>query len=132
MNTCNKCSEYGLNFNHAYSPAQYLKGQPSSRVWIIGLNPKGETAYVDNRSEENLRQYFSEKGRVHEYFHDFQKVSKAMYDMMGKEDGVGHTDLVKCYSPEWPPNAAKGSRDRQAIIANCKGYLRQQLLASAA
>jgi hypothetical protein len=130
MTACKKCSEYGLNFNRAYSPAQYLEGQPSSRVWIIGLNPKGKTTYADKRNEENLRQYFSEKGRVHEYFRDFQKVSRTMYYMMGKDDGVGHTNLVKCYSPQWPPIAAKSGRDRQFIIENCKEYLKQQLLDS--
>jgi uracil-DNA glycosylase len=130
MNTCNRCSEYGLSFNRAYSPVQYFEGQPSSRVWIIGLNPKHETTYEDKRTEVQLLQYFEDKSRVHEYFTDFEKVTKNLYDLMGKDNGVGHTDLVKCFSPEWPPKTAKSNRDKKIIIENCIGYLRQQLFAS--
>ena len=131
MSTCNKCSKYGLNFNRPYSPEQYLEGHPLSRVWIIGLNPKGKTKYNDKkRTQEDLRNYFNDKIGVHEYFSDFKKVSSTMYDLMGKDNGVAHTDLVKCYSPQWPPTTAKNSNDKKIIIENCKDYLEQQLFAS--
>lgn len=133
MSTCNKCSKYGLNFNRPYSPEQFLEGHPSSRVWIIGLNPKGKTTYHDNkRTQEDLRNYFNDKSGVHEYFSDFKKVSRTIYDLMGKDNGVAHTDLVKCYAPQWPPGKAKNSRDKKIIIENCVGYLKQQLSISSA
>ena len=129
MNICDKCSAHGLRFERQYKPIHFFEGRLSSRIWIIGLNPKNETRYQDHRDEEQLHEYFDQKGRIHGYFHDFRKVSKRLYDLLGAESGAGHTDLVKCFSPEWPPNGAKGAREKRAIVANCDIYLREQIAA---
>jgi hypothetical protein len=74
-------------------------------------------------------QSLGDHAHLPEYFDDFRRVSRAMYNMLGKADGVAHTDLVKCFSPQWPPEAARSLRDARKIIANCREYLQPQLLA---
>ena len=127
MNTCDKCSAYGLRFSRAHRPEQFFEGKASSRIWIIGINPKNTIDYNDTRTDEQLRGYFDQRWNVHGYFHDFDKVSAILYELLGVEGGAGHTDLVKCYSPTWPPENGKSVPAQRAIVTNCQGFLREQL-----
>jgi hypothetical protein len=54
------------------------------------------------------------------------KVSAKLYKLFGKDKGVAHTDIVKCFSNGFPPKNCKG-RETRAIINNCKGYLKEQI-----
>ena len=127
MSTCDKCRPYGLGFARKYRPEQFFEGKASSRIWIIGINPKNTANYKDTRTEEQLRGYFEQQGNVHSYFRDFGKVSAKLYELLGVEGGAGHTDLVKCYSLSWPPEKGKRVSEQRAIVSNCQGYLREQL-----
>ena len=89
MNTCRKCSKYGLRFARKYRPEQFFEGKASSRIWIIGINPKNTANYKDTRTEEQLRGYFEQQGNVHSYFRDFGKVSAKLYELLGVEGGAG-------------------------------------------
>lgn len=104
--------------------SDFLEGKRDSPIWIIGLSPKGNLEKNDERDVTELENYF--KGDIHPYFHDFRKVSKKLYNLFGKERGVAHTDIVKCFSNEFPPKNCK-RKEAQIIISNCKGYLEEQI-----
>lgn len=124
MEKCNKCEELtGLRFERQYSPVQYFHGKKNSKVLVIGLNPSGKIG--DNNTTEtidNLSDFLPDNS----YFKDFANVSKKIYDNFGKENGVIHTDLVKCFSPKFPPVKLNIS-DLDRIICNCRVYLMEQI-----
>jgi uracil-DNA glycosylase family 4 len=127
MFVCNKCSELGLKFNRRYKPEDFLEGKPSSKIWIIGLNPANKVDWQDiERAKSDLPEYFKNLDRVHPYFKNFKKVSPKLFDLFGQELGVAHTDLIKCSSEKWPPENCKGKK-AQTVIANCKPYLLEQI-----
>jgi len=126
MNTCHRCSSLGLRFERQYEPHEFIEGDPASRVWIIGLNPAEDPAWVDPRQRSELLRYFDDPAKVHTYFKQFKVVSERLFSLLGKNGGVAHTDLVKCSSYSWPPENANGA-DRAKIISNCAGYLQLQI-----
>ena len=63
--------------------------------------------------------------KMHPYFNDFKKVSSKLFDMLGKEKGVAHTDIVKCVSRNFPSD--KDPKQKR-IIENCKPFLEKQLV----
>jgi len=128
MNQCNKCHEYGLQFNRSYKPEEFLEGKVNSDVWIVGLNPGQEEAWTDEpRNVDDLADCFNDLEDIHSYFKDFKKVSPKLFAKFGKNNGVAHTDLVKCSSKNWPPKLCKGIKNQRQLINNCKGYLEQQI-----
>ena len=100
-----------------------MEGKRDSLIWIVGLNPKGNLDKNDERDVTELENHF--EGDIHPYFRDFRKVSEKLYNLLGKERGVAHTDIVKCFSNEFPPKNCK--RKEAQIISNCKGYFEEQL-----
>ncbi|GBE18829.1 uracil DNA glycosylase superfamily protein [archaeon BMS3Abin16] len=124
MFECRKCEGQDFRFKRNYSPAQFLEGRLSSKIWIVGINPKKEKQ-LDERDVEKLSSYFDDMWKIHSYFDDFKKVSKTLFEMFGKENGVAHTDLVKCSSDDW---YSIKNKDKKAVISNCKGYLEKQLI----
>ena len=121
---CSKCKNYGLKYERKYKPSDFLEGKRNSLIWIVGLNPKGNLGFYDERVVTELEDYFEKD--IHHYFHDFSKVSAKIYKLFGKDKGVAHTDIVKCFSNGVPPKNCKG-RETRAIINNCKGYLEEQI-----
>jgi uracil-DNA glycosylase len=121
---CQKCGQYGLSFNRLYSPPQFLEGRANSPIWIIGLNPKGSPGKVDLHNADELQNYF--QGETHSYFNDFEIVSERLYNLLGEDKGVAHTDIVKCYSNEFPPGGCN-NKDSNVIIGNCREYLEKQI-----
>lgn len=134
MIICNACSQFGLNFENSYlaSPADYIEGNLSAKIWIIGLNPKTEPGIPFDPSYEDLRNFHPSK---HSYFKDFKKVSKQLYsNWESKNSIVAHTDLVKCGSSNFPPTdpltgKSLTSKATNSIIINCFAHLKAQLLA---
>ncbi len=126
MSNCNLCSNFGLRFQRQYQPQEFIEGDPGSRVWIVGLNPAEDPAWVDVRQQADLLTYFDDPVKIHPYFKHFRVVSDRLFDLLGQKGGVAHTDLVKCSSYSWPPENANGA-DRAQIIANCVGYLKKQI-----
>lgn len=116
----------GLRFDRQYEPHEFIEGDPHSSIWIVGLNPAEDPAWVDPRQKSELRNYFANPAKIHSYFKQFKVVSKLLFNSLGKDRGVAHTDLVKCSSYSWPPDNATGA-DRAKIIANCVGYLQRQI-----
>jgi len=116
---CSKCEEYGLRYDREYEPSDYLEGKRNSLVLLVGLNPKGNPGENDVREAKELEHYF--EGNIHPFFNDFEQVSRKLYELFGKDRGVSHTDMIKCYSSEFP------KQGRQIIINNCRGYLEKQL-----
>ncbi|RKL61424.1 hypothetical protein DXT63_16740 [Thermoanaerobacteraceae bacterium SP2] len=78
-----------------------------------------------HREKDNLKNYFS--GDIHPYFKDFLTVSKHLYSLLGKPKGVGHTDIVKCCSNNFPPENIN-IKEAEKIKENCSVYLRNQIL----
>jgi uracil-DNA glycosylase len=129
MSVCDKCNRFGLHFQRPYTPEEFLHGNHNATVWIVGLNPKGEEGYNDSESPEKLLNWFSSAEflkRPGKYYTRFGKVLPWLLRALGKEGGVAHTDLVKCYSPQFPPSNAKGN-DVNVVIQNCIGYLSIQI-----
>ena len=122
---CNRCKQYGMYFERQYSPSEYFEGDLNSDIWIVGINPAGDPGRNDGRSLDELRHYFDEMQMVHSYFKSFEHVSPHIYNSFGKEGGVGHTDIVKCYSNKFPPDGSAHSG--RAIVENCMPYFREQL-----
>jgi hypothetical protein len=121
---CSLCANLGLRFCRGYSPAEFVVGDPYSEVWVIGLNPKSGDRINDLETPEKLHAYFSDGGTVHPYFRDIRSVSEHLHGMLGKKNGVAHTDLVKCHSSKWPPAGRKNGNE---IVQNCSGYLKEQI-----
>jgi len=129
MSVCEKCSRFHLRFDRPYTPEDFLHGQRNALVWIIGLNPKGEDGYNDSDSSEKRLNCFSEeqfRRKPDRYYARFGKVLPWLLHTLGKEGGVAHTDLIKCYSPQFPPANVKG-HDVNLMIQNCIGYLATQI-----
>lgn len=133
MEPCELCKIYGFKFNRNYSPDDFIEGKLSSKIWIVGLNPKGDIDSEDIRTKEDLASFFNSKDsdlpedrKKYSYFKDFKKASEMIYDLIGKENGVAHTDIVKCFSNEFPPDGIKG-KEIQEIIMNCSTYLKKQI-----
>lgn len=126
MYKCNKCRKYGLSYNREYSPEKFIEGKTSSKIWIVGLNPKNNKDYKDSRKNHELHNYFNSREKIHSYFKGFKKVSEKIYKMLGKENGVCHTDLIKCFSNKFPPEDVK-TKGKQEIINNCSVYFEKQL-----
>ena len=122
MSECSKCEQYGLHFQRDYEPQDFLEGEPSSKIWVIGLNPVVEPIPEPSA----LAGYFADRSKMHPYFRDFAAVSRRVFDGFGKVGGTAHTDLIKCSSKAWPPPGVKG-RGARAIISNCQVYLFQQI-----
>ena len=82
----------------------------------------------DVRNAEELENCFDNKDpqEIHRYFRTFRKVSERLFNLLGKDKGVAHTDIVKCYSKRFPPKNCKG-REAWLIINNCKEYLEEQI-----
>ncbi len=125
MEKCLKCKKHGLFFQRKYSPIESIVGASEAPVWIIGLNPRGPEGYNDEGYIIQLRKYF-QSNNVHGYFNDFKKVSPDLHKLLGHSNGVAHTDLVKCSSNNFPPKTMQRG-GRKEIIANCSGYLKQQI-----
>jgi len=133
-NICSNCNQFGLCYNatHLDSPEQFIEGNPDSPIWIIGLNPAGPIGEVELRTLEDLRRFNSRKVK---YFQDFAKVSAEVFNGWLKSGkGVAHTDLVKCYTPSFPPKHPEtgkslwGTKDKTEVINNCTQYLKQQII----
>lgn len=124
MVRCELCKEYGLYFECNYRPVDFIEGKKkTSKVWIVGLNPKLTPNEVDERYEEDLEGFH---GKTRPYFKDFKKVSPRLYNLFGLEYGVCHADIVKCYTSSFPPKGLK-KHEITAIIKNCSGYFVEQL-----
>ncbi|MFW6047194.1 MAG: uracil-DNA glycosylase family protein [Candidatus Woesearchaeota archaeon] len=133
MVLCNKCDKYGMTFERKYSPTEFVEGKLTSKIWIIGLNPKKEISAIDKRTVKKLSVFLDKKDEL-SYFKDFNKVSNLLYDLLGKENGVCHTDIVKCFSKGFPPKDPNhndkrlGVKGQREIIRNCSNYLKEQLI----
>jgi hypothetical protein len=119
---CELCKDFGLSFTRGFSPEEFIIGEPDSKVWIIGLNPKTADRINVLASPEALHRYFDDGDDVYPYFRDIKKISPKLYNLLGKKNGVAHTDLVKCHSEIWP----KG-RAWKTIVHNCAPYLERQI-----
>lgn len=125
MAKCEACIEIGLHFDRKYEPSEFIEGDPQAGVWIIGINPARAVGDVDPRTTHELRRHFDSEKR-HRYFGPFRAVSTHLHEQLGSTGGVAHTDLVKCFSPSWPPKGME--RDASTIMANCAHFLRAQLI----
>ena len=123
---CSKCKKYGLKYERKYKPSGYLEGKRNSPIWIVGLNPKGELGENDKREVGELENCFDKKEDIYNYFKSFKKVSDKLYNLLGKDKGAAHTDIVKCYSKKFPPKDCKG-KDVEIIVNNCKEHFSKQL-----
>ncbi len=126
MPECHRCANHGLNFDRTYAPDEFIEGNRNARVWIIGINPAAPLNWVDQRTAAELQEIFDDEAQIHRYFRQFRNVSETLYQGLGQQNGVAHTDLVKCSSLNWPPNR-ENNNDRNIIINNCSDYLIHQI-----
>ncbi len=121
---CKKCTSLcpEFNFHRNYSPEDYIEGNPYSKIWIVGINPKKEGK--DYRTKKELRNYFSSND-VHPYFNDFKKVSKKLYELLMKKDKVAHIDIIKCSTTSFPPKGI--GKNLKKVISNCLVYIKKQI-----
>lgn len=128
MIKCNTCRSQGLSLQFKSStigPEDYIEGNHSSPVWIIGLNPKGSIGIEEYRTVKELQNFSPEQ---HSYFKKFRKVSAILYENWNsKLSKVAHTDIVKCFAPQFPPIIDDVPLDVTQIIKNCSGYLLKQI-----
>lgn len=120
---CDKCKSIGLKFSRNYKPEEFIEGKTSSSIWIIGINPARESDWEDSRTKDDLSKHFDDHKR-HQYFRSFESVSRRLYNQLGDEYGVAHTDLIKCFRKN-----LKGlkSKELSQVVDNCQGYLLQQI-----
>jgi|GEM_PF-1443941 len=131
--TCDKCSSVGLGFfSLNIQPHEYLEGKKDADIWIIGLNPKGS---IGNIEQITLSDFENFDPDCHSYFHDFRKVSPRLYSNWKSEKSrIAHTDLVKCFSPSFPPKVVVENKEKvvrvETIVQNCKTHLLKQINSS--
>lgn len=119
---CPLCKAANLVFeSNYYSPADFIVGKKSSKIWIIGINPKKEKddLILHNKPKIELENYFKDMSdkKIHSYYEDFKKVSNRLYELIEKDE-IASTDIVKCFSEKKP----------EAIsFKNCIGYFKQQI-----
>lgn len=125
MSECDKCLKTNAEFHFKqenYAPDDYIEGNNNSLIWIIGLNPRRiDESKNKQRTVEELRKYF--QGTQHPYFQKFQSVSPRLYEQLGRQGGVAHTDIVKCASNQFPTGS-----EANTIVSNCFGYLKNQII----
>jgi hypothetical protein len=124
LHGCDRCGAFGLSYCRRYSPEDYVEGRLDSRIWIVGLHPKGEPGWNDPRDAQELSRCF--EGRVHPYFRDFERVSPLLYSLLGRDGGAAHVNVVKCYTNRFPPRSL-GIAAAEQIVRNCRPYLAAQL-----
>ena len=124
METCNKCQEIcGFYYKRQYRPDEYILGKKNSQILIIGINPKGDIG--ENNIEETVDDLRNNPMK-NSYFDKIRKISEIISKNIGVENGVAHTDLLKCFSNNFPPQKLnRGNIHR--IIINCRPYLIRQL-----
>jgi hypothetical protein len=129
MYECKKCVDHGLDegFCQGYHPTDFLAGKRSSRIWVVGLNPRRTKGDGEPDSVEELEAFFEGRNwRSSAYFRRFMSVSR-LFEDFGAERGVATTDIVKCASKSFPPQGANTRAAKNAVIENCKDYLVEQL-----
>ncbi|MBT3363123.1 MAG: hypothetical protein HN407_05620 [Chloroflexi bacterium] len=131
LKICNFCTDLcDIAFKRRYKPEEFIVGHKTSPILIVGLNPKTpkdeEEPYNDLFSSEDLEQYFDNANAVHPYYGAFKNVSEKLFGLLGKEGGVAHTDIIKCYSKEFPPKDCT-NKEIEIIFDNCVPYLARQL-----
>jgi uracil-DNA glycosylase len=126
MPTCDKCAAFGPRFNRAYAAHEFVEGDPTSPIWIVGLNPAQAEDWNDPRTTKQLDEGFADHARENTSFAKFEQVSHWLYGKLGARGGVAHTDLVKCSSPSWPPPSCQ-RRNVERVTENCGPYLLQQI-----
>lgn len=128
MLNCGKCIEYDFWFSpdQEYAPAEFLEGKRNSRVLIVALNPKLDKTHKIAKTTVELEIVFDNKENIPSFFKDYGKVSKCLFDLLGRDHGAAHTDIVKCLSRTFPPENC-GWKETQQIIENCKHYFEMQL-----
>lgn len=113
-------------FKHAYyAPEDFLWGKTSSPIWIVALNPKERPGYSTHTVAE-LERYFDTEDKTLSFFEDYGKVSPKLFELLGRDNGAIHTDIVKCFSKKFPPEGCSGKEIKE-IIGNCKPYFEKQL-----
>jgi len=122
MHKCNLCEKQGFRFERKYRPEEYIEGYAESPVWIVGLNPAHEKDYIDEKTADEVARDLIEIKLSSKYFRDFRGVSLSLFEAIGKEGGVAHTDIVKCFGRSFP----KGKMGK-TITNNCQDYLRSQI-----
>ena len=124
MITCEKCKSHGLRFHRKYAPQDYFHGDPNSKVWVVGINPSGTIGRQGPQGSTSRIGYFKNLETIHAYFKNFSRVSERIFK--GFNQGtVGHTDIVKCYSPKFPPDGK--TRTEADIVDKCAPYLFSQV-----
>jgi uracil-DNA glycosylase len=123
---CKKCESLGLTFrSETINPEEYIEGNANGKIWIIGLNPKDSIGAIEKRTKIEFQSFNPDS---HPYFYDFKKVSERLYANWKSDNcTVAHTDLVKCFSPTFPPLVNDKYIDREKIISNCKTHLLSQI-----
>ncbi|WP_246946160.1 hypothetical protein [Bacillus pinisoli] len=172
--------KFGLSgvYKRQYEPWQLLEGKRNSLVWIYGINqafnegeydldyllPRGKKwkkIELDGRSLDKLEDCFIAKNgkekvfKNEKYFKKFNTVSPILFELLGQDYGVAHTDVIRCGSVRHKPevmigklfedivtnysdlegNEQKIIKDSWNIIPekirkNCKKYVEQQLNSS--
>lgn len=126
--TCDKCIKFGLGFYSTnIQPHEYIEGKKNADIWIIGLNPKDEIGKIEKRTLIDFENFDPD---CHPYFHDFKKVSSLLYNNWKSQNSrIAHTDLVKCFSPSFPPKLYENNKKIKSdlIIDNCVPHLKLQL-----
>ncbi|MGE7772303.1 uracil-DNA glycosylase family protein [Viridibacillus arvi] len=137
--TCLYSKSCHIDYNRDYSPTEFFFGYPNSKIWLIGVNPSGpvkqsENHYVGDKEEHFIYGFLPENDKNKysqtDYFGRFQKVSMKLFNLFGKENGVAHTDLVKCFSLSWksaPFKEVNNSISLNNLIRNCTNHLKSQL-----
>ncbi|MCD4691769.1 MAG: uracil-DNA glycosylase family protein [Calditrichales bacterium] len=131
MCNCAKCKKYGLSFPYKkFGPKKLIEGNPKSKVWIVGLNPKEPKSNAQKKEiaektdEKLLKNMFKDKNNVHSYFSCFKSVSEQLLNLLST-DKAAHVDIVKCWSKSFPPGV-DGANGKN-IIKECEKYLKSQL-----
>lgn len=126
---CDKCKELGLTFYAEHiKPEEYIEGNKDGKIWIIGLNPKGDILTADTPEKRSKNDFANFDPDSYSYFRDFKKVSSKLYEnWKSTKNIIAHTDLVKCFSQKFPPVVNDNYIDAEKIITNCNEHLHSQI-----
>ncbi|WKT74953.1 hypothetical protein [Lysinibacillus fusiformis] len=128
---CLYANSCGLEFeyNRYYKPEEFFIGKTNSRIWVIGTNPRGNPS--QNDSDTATKDMFMDFKKDDVYFKRMQRVSKTLYNLLGQDNGAGHTDIVRCFSLGYTVDKMKFKDRNIKTLANvekqCLNNLEKQL-----
>lgn len=98
--SCNSCPMPNRFGSPNFDPLEAVEGDPNSPIWIVSLNPKTEED-DHARGEPNPINWADTDPAAPHFIRLKGILGTQWYGRLFQQDGIAHTDIVKCGSPSF-------------------------------